>query len=230
MRIGPSRALSLGPFPFLDCVKPVAKNLGVWFDSNLSFERHITKLIQSCFYHLRNISKISSILTFKDTETIVHAFISSRLDYCNSLFSGLNQKSIKRLQAVQNSAARLLTKTKYCDHITPVLASLHWLPVSFRIDFKILLMTFKAVHGLSPSYISDLLVPYTPVRNLRSSGSGLLSIPKVNLKTKGDRAFSVRAPRLWNDLPDEIRSAKSVSSFKSLLKTHLFKKAFLSFV
>ncbi len=89
------------------------------------------------------------MLTFKDTETILHAFISSRLDYCNSLFTCLTQKSIDRLQTVQNSAARLLTRTKKYDHITPILASLHWL-VCFRIDFKILLITFKALHGLSP--------------------------------------------------------------------------------
>uniref|UniRef100_A0AAQ6IB00 Reverse transcriptase domain-containing protein n=1 Tax=Anabas testudineus TaxID=64144 RepID=A0AAQ6IB00_ANATE len=131
--------------------KPTAKSLGVWFDSKLNFEHHVTKLVQACFYHLRNISKIRSILSFHDTEVILHAFISSRLDYCNSLFTCLSQKSIYRLQIVQNSAARLLTRKRKYDHITPVLASLHWLPVCFRIDFKILLITFKALHGLSPS-------------------------------------------------------------------------------
>ncbi len=89
------------------------------------------------------------------------SFISSWLDYWNSLFTCLNQKSLARLQSVQNSAARLLTSTKKCDHITPVLASLHWLPVRFRIDFKILLITFKALNGLCPTYIADLLTAFS---------------------------------------------------------------------
>ena len=124
-------------------IKPVARSLGVLFDSNLCFEQHITKIIQSCFYQLCNISKIRSILNLTDAETLLHSFISSRLDYCNSLFTCLNQKTLKRLQTV-HSAARLLTRSRKYDHITPVLASLHWLPVCFRIDFKILLITFKA--------------------------------------------------------------------------------------
>ena len=108
-------------------IKPVAKNLGFWFDSNLNFEQQTTKLVQSCFYHLRNISKIWSILSFKDTGAILNTFISSHLGYCNSLFTCLNQKSINWLQTVQNSATRLLSRSKRNEHITPVLASLHWL-------------------------------------------------------------------------------------------------------
>ena len=215
--------------PLQDRVKPVAKNLGIWFDSNLNFEKHITKLVQSCFYQLRNISKIRPILSYKDTETLLHAFISSRLDYCNSLFTCLSQKSIHRLQVVQNSAARLLNRTKRCEHITPTLAALHWLPICWRINFKILLLTFKALHDLSPNYISDLLVPYRPTRTLRSAGKGLLTIPESRLASKGDRSFSVLAPKLWNELPEELRLADSVTHFKSLLKTHLYRKAFEGF-
>ena len=128
---------------------------------------------------------------------------------------------------VQNSAARLLTNTKKRDHITPILAALHWLPVSYRIDFKILLITFKALHGLAPSYIKDLLVPYKPERNLRSANKALLETPEVNLVTQGGRAFSARATVLWNTLPTGLRFADSVSSFKSRLKTHLYIKCFL---
>ena len=170
----------------------------------------------------------SLVLNFE--ETILHAFISSRLDYCNSLFTCLNQKSLDRLQSVQNSAARLLTRTKKREHITPVLASLHWLPVLFRIDFKILLITFKALNGFSPAYITDLLSVYTSARTLRSSDKGFLAVPGARLMTKGEKAFSVRAPRLWNDLPEDIRSASSVLCFKSLLKTHFYRKAFPDFI
>ena len=185
-------------------IKPVARSLGVLFDSNLCFEQHITKIVQSCFYQLRNISKIRSILNLSDAETLLHSFISSRLDYCNSLF--------------------------VYDHITPVLASLHWLPVCFRIDFKILLITFKALHDLAPAYISELLVPYVPSHSLRSSGSRLLFLPVSRLITKGDRAFSIRAPKLWNDLPEEIRLTESLPIFKSLLKTHFYQRAYPDFI
>ncbi len=121
---------------------------------------------------------------------------------------------------MQNSAARLLTRADRFEHITPVLASLHWLPVCFRIDFKVLLITYKALKGLTPQYISDLLSPYDPARVLRSSGRGLLSVPDSRLKTKEDRAFEIRAPRLWNTLPEEIRQARSVAFFKSKHKAY----------
>ncbi|KAF7655435.1 hypothetical protein LDENG_00055950, partial [Lucifuga dentata] len=112
-------------------------------------------------------------------------------------------------------------------HITAILASLHWFPVRFRIEFKILLITFKALLGLAPSYITEMLTPYESVHSLRSSGGTLLAVPKWRLKSKGDRAFAIRALLLWNDLPEEIMLADSVSSFKSLLKTHFYRLAFM---
>ena len=203
-------------------ITPTARSLGVMFDPQISFNSQITTVVQSCYYQIRNIAKIKSFISTADLETVIHAFISSRLDYCNALYSASNKKAISRLQMVQNSAARLLTNTKKRDHITPVLAALHWLPVSYRIDFKLLLITFKALHGLAPSYIKDLLDPYKPERTLRSSDKARLDPP-----TQGDRAFSARAPFLWNALPIDIKRAVSVSSFKSLLKTHLYTKCFL---
>ena len=115
------------------------KNLGVYLDSSLNFNKQVSSVVSSSFYQLRTISKLKPILTLRDLETVIHAFISSRLDYCNSLYHGLSQSTLHRLQMVQNSAARLLTGTRRRDHITPVLAKLHWLPVKYRIDFKILL-------------------------------------------------------------------------------------------
>ena len=150
--------------------------------------------------------------------------MSSRLDYCNGLLFGLPKKDLDRLQYVQNSAARVLTRTKPWQHITPTLKQLHWLPVKYRIDYKLLLLTYKALHALAPQYLSDLLENYTPARTLRSSDLGLLTVPRA--KKLGDRAFSVAAPTLWNALPLGIRQAQTLASFKSALKTHLFVQAF----
>ena len=207
-------------------VKPIAKSLGVLFDSDLNFGAHIKRVVQTCFYQLRNISKIKPFLSRPNLEKLIHAFITSRLDFCNSLYSGVTQKTLSRLQLVQNAAARLLTNTKKRDHITPILASLHWLPVAFRVDFKVLLISFKAQRGLAPSYISELLSPYDPPCGLRSAGKGLLTTRTATYVTRGDRAFAVRAPRLWNALPEKIRLTDSLTSFKSLLKTYMFQKAF----
>ena len=123
---------------------------------------------------------------------ILHSFISSCLDYCNSLFTCLNQRSLERFHLVQNSFDRLLTRTKYQDHIMPVLALLHWLPVRFRINLKVLLITFKALNGLYPPFITDLFTSYSPSRSLRCSSKGLV-VPVARLKTKGDNVFSVRS-------------------------------------
>ena len=165
-------------------------------------------------------------MSAQDAEKLVHAFITSRIDYCNALLSGCPAASIRSLQLVQNAAARMLTRTRKSSHITPVLRSLHWLPVEHRVDFKLLLLTFKSLNGLAPPYLSDLLTPYCPSRALRSANAGYLIIPRINKKTSGGRAFSYRAPLLWNSLPPDVRSAGTLSLFKSRLKTHLFSKAF----
>ena len=151
-----------------------------------------------------------------------------RLDFCNALYSGISKGAIHRLQLVQNAAARLITGTRRSEHITPALAALHWLPVIYRIDFKILLLTFKALNGLAPQYLSELVQPYVPVRQLRSSNLALLEVPNSNMVTKGDRAFAVRAPTLWNCLPVELRLSGSIAIFKSNLKTYFYRKAFLT--
>ncbi len=161
------------------------------------------------------------MLSHPVAEKLINTFVFSRIDYCNALLAGVSKTTLSKLQSVQNSAARILTGTKTSEHISPVLESLHWLPVRFRIDLKILMLTYKALHGLAPHYLSQLLSVYTPSRDLRSSDSGLLVI-----RSMGDRAFSSCAPTLWNSLPSEIRQAESFSVFKSVLKTYFFRIAF----
>ena len=146
-----------------------AKNIGVIFDEHMSLDKHVTNTCKACFCHLRNISKIRYCLSPADTEKLVHAFITSKLDSANSLLYGLPTFLTDRLQNVQNAGACIITHTKIYDHIKPVLKQLHWLPVNPRINYEILLLTYKALNGQAPSYITELLEPYTPIRNLSSS-------------------------------------------------------------
>jgi hypothetical protein len=204
-----------------------ARDLGVIFDSRLDLKEHLKSVTKSASFAIYKIGQICKYLDSNTTERLVHAFVSSRLDCCNSLLFGLPKCDIAKLQRIQNSAARLVSRTKYRDHMTPVLEKLHWLPVEYRIEYKILLLTFKALHDLAPTYIKDLICPYRPSRSLRSSSKNLLRPPsKGNTMFYSDRAFCAAAPYLWNKLPDHIRSATFVTQFKSLLKTHLFKKAY----
>lgn len=203
-----------------------AKNLGVVLDKELSMKKQVSAVTRSTFYHLRNISRIRKFLTRQATESLIHALISSRLDYGNSLLSGISKFLISRLQSVQNAAARVIFRQSKYDHVTPLLVELHWLPVHSRIQFKILLLVYKALHGLAPVYLRDLLQEYVPSRSLRSSDDCLLRIPRSRLVSCGDRSFSCVAPRLWNNLPIELRTSNSLSSFKSALKTFLFRSAF----
>ena len=130
-----------------------------------------------------------------------------------------------------NAAARLIMLSRKCDHITPLLYELQWLPVDQRIAFKLLLYTFKVVNGMAPSYLCDLIEPYIPARALRSAGKLLLRQPTYRLKTYmyGSRSFSICAPRLWNSLPVDIRKTSTITEFKSKLNTFLFRQTFNEF-
>ena len=125
------------------------------------------------------------------------------------------------------TAARLVTRTNRDDHITPVLKGLHWLPVQERIMFKILLLTYRTIHGSAPSYLSELVSSYTPSRSLRSSSKNLLCRRKTKLLQYGDRSFFSAALKLWNELPDSVRKCETLDVFKSALKKHLFCNAYL---
>ncbi|KAI2646203.1 UDP-N-acetylmuramoylalanine--D-glutamate ligase [Labeo rohita] len=140
--------------------------------------------------------------------------MSSRLDYCNAVLGGCSARLINKLQLVQNSAARVLTRTRKYDHISPVLSTLHWLPIKHSIHFKILLITYKALKGLAPQYLSDLLSHYSPSCPLHSQNSGNLITPRISKSTAGGRSFSYLAPKLWNNLPNTVREAETLCQFK----------------
>ena len=218
--------------PLLSCLRvgdvdvaPVkaASKLGVVFDETMSFKSHISDVCKSSFYHLRNISRFRKCLTRETTEMVVHAFVTSKLDYCNSLLYGLPKFLTDKLQTVQNSAARLLCTTRKFDHITPTLIELHWLPIRHRIVFKILLLVYKSLNDKAPLYLSDLLTYRRSSYSLRSVSNGDLVESSSKMRTYGDRSFAVFAPRLWNSLPLSIRRSSSVDTFKNVLKTYHFK-------
>ena len=205
---------------------PAARNLGVLIDEQLSLHNHIHQVAKICRFHIHSIWKIRDYLSEATTKSIVHSVIISRLDYCNALYINIPVKLRDVLQKIMNEAARLITRTSRYDHITKTLIYLHWLPIKERIQFKVLVTTFKALHNLAPTYISELLNQHVPSRSLRSSSKCLLHEPPFNLQTAGYRSFGVAAPRIWNQLPDRIRSMDNLTTFKRELKTHLFKSAY----
>jgi len=156
---------------------------------------------------------------------LTRAFISSRLDYCNSLVHGITDTLFRRLQAVQNAAtARMVSGTHRCDHISPVLRQLHWLPVQQRVDFKLAMLVYKALNDLAPQYLSNdcQLVAATSHRQLRSSGNFKCTLASTSTRL-GDRAFAAAGPRLWNALPAQVRRPDlSLDTFSQKLKTCLF--------
>ena len=199
-----------------------ARNLGVIFDSNLDFKGHISSVCRSSFFQIRQLRQIRPSLDRNSAIVLANSLVHSKIDYCNSLLNGLPNTSITRLQYVQNYLARVVCNTtKLRSHTATLLKSLHWLPISERIKFKIATLTFKAINFRKPSYLSELLTSYQPSRSLRSSGTNLLSVPDIRSEI-GRRSFSYAAPKLWNSLPPDLRSCTCISTFQGKLKTHVF--------
>ena len=207
-----------------------ARNIGVKFDCHMSLQNHILDTCKSAWFHLRNISKIRNCLDKTACERLIHAFVTSKLDLNNSLYFDLPDYLLQHLQYIKNTAARILTRLPKHGHITPVLEELNWLPLTFRIDFKINILTYKALHGMAPIYISEILkAKPTAERSMRSDDKNLLVVPKTRTITYGDRSFMHCGPTLWNELPIDLKHCDDFNRFKSLLKTHLFKKAYPCF-
>jgi len=204
-----------------------ARNIGCVMDTHLTMQAHINSVSRACYHQLRNIANNRRYLTLDTTKTLVHALVCSRIDSLNALYFGLPDNIIHKLQVIQNNAARVIAQKKKRDHITETLYNLHWLPIRFRIDYKINLLTFKCLNGLAPQYLADLITYRCPARALRSADRALLTEPRSRT-TYGDRAFSICAPRLWNKLPSDLCNISDIDTFKLKLKTHLFKTAFSS--
>ena len=149
------------------------------------------------------------------------SIVTSRLDYCNALYHNMSEANFAKLQLVQNTLARVVVRKRKYDHITPSLRELHWLPVKHRSTFKIATLTHKLLQHHQPAYLYDLIQPYVPSRQLRSSDKGFLRVNRVN-KTTSSAAFRHSSPEIWNSLPQDIRDISSLTLFRRKLKTHLF--------
>ena len=203
------------------------KNLGVIFDEDLSLTPHVNYVYKSIIFQLSKIASIRKYINEDIAKTLVTSLILSRLDYCNSLFCNMTNENVEKLQLLQNHAARLIFGAKKRDHITPLLMKLHWLPIYYRINYKIALLCFKCLNKTAPIYLQNLIQIYKPRRSLRSStDNSILFKPVMNYKTYGEKSFSFYGPYVWNSLPAHLRNCDNINIFKKNLKTHLFKQAY----
>ena len=188
------------------------RNLGVWFDSDFSFSCHVRNICKACFVHIRDLKQLRGYFTHETALLAANALVGSRLDYCNSLFKSLSALYLRRLQCVQNSLARIVVNTTKYSHITPVRKSLHWF--MHRSVFKTALLVYKFLHSGHPKYFEPFLKARQSVyRTRRSQSEGvLLEVPRFASIYKSKKhfglSFAYDAPMIWNDLPDDIRSAK----------------------
>ena len=204
-----------------------ARNLGVLIEENLSMDKQISSVVKAANFQLRNIALIKKYLDQDCLKMLVNSLVTSRVDYCNSLYYGLDNKQLKRLQNVLNSGARLITGSPMRDRITPVLIDLHWLPIKSRIVYKICVLTHLALKTSEPGYLEKKLHKYVlhNTQTRQSSDPHRLNQPTSNSKLE-DRSFTHCAPKWYNWLPSHIKDSDNIVTFKKNLKTHLFRESY----
>ena len=176
------------------------------------------------FYHIRAFRHICAVLDESTAADIAAALVCSRLDYANSVLYGSPSRCLTRLQCIHYSVARIvLQQPSLSSRDTP--QQLHWLPVKWRIQFKLASLTYKVLHAATSLYLSEHLHPYVPSRTLRSSSSTNLYIPPTNLHF-GSRLFHIAAPTVWNSLPSTLHSSQTSNTFRKHLRTYPYQSAF----
>lgn len=206
----------------------VVRELRVFFGSELNMKSHISRVVCTCFYHLRRQRAVRRQLGQEITACLVSAFILSRLDYCNAFLAELSASTLAPLQRVLHAAAGLVCDLLPRDHVTSALQSLHWLPVNQRIEFKLCLLVHLVINGRALAYLCDVIKITASVPGRASNGSASnndLVIQQTRLKLSV-RTFSVAAPRIWNKLPTEIKAATDTPALKKKLKAYLFYAAY----
>ena len=199
------------------------RNLGFYLDDTLPIDAHIKCLCRILFCQLRRIGKTRSFLSTDAANRLAVSLILSRLDYCNSLLSGIPDNKLNTRQHIHNHATRLVLRKSRHASASGLLRTLHWLPVKARIQYKITCLCFQCIYQNSmPPYISDILHPYCPSWTLHSLDTSLLTVPRFSLETFGKRSFSVFGPAVWNSLPLSLRKTQCFTTFKKKLKTSFF--------
>jgi hypothetical protein len=210
------------------CPVTCVKYLGVLLDTELNMKCQVNCIAAACFFQLRRLRQLRNVISPQALQRVVSALVLSRLDYCNSVVTGLPASTLAPLQRMQNAAARLVAGLGFQDYVTPALRTLHWLPVVQRIQYKLCVLAHAAFYKYGPVYLTESLVPVCelPGRSrLRSADSFKFDVPRV-MSSVGGRAFSVSGPRAWNELPQSIRAISDFLVFKRQLKTHFFNIAF----
>ena len=194
------------------------RDLGVHVDSTMSMAAYVSRTCRTTYAQLRGIARIRSSLPLRACKTLVHALVTSRLDFGNAALYGITGTLLHRLEMVQRSAARVVLCPRRRDQhsMTAALRELHWLPVAQRIQFQLLTLMHGAVHANTPRYLADRISPYVPCRSLHSADQSLIVVPRVNLERLGRRAFSCAGPALWNSLPIGLRTQRDSKHFKGL--------------
>ncbi|KAJ1134400.1 hypothetical protein NDU88_000852 [Pleurodeles waltl] len=201
-----------------------ARNLGFILDSSLTMTQQANAISSSCFNTLPMLRKIFRWIPTETRKTITHALVSNRLDYSNALYAGTTAKLQKKLQRIQNASARLILNIPRRDHISAHLRDLHWLPVTKRITFKLLIHAHKALHNIGPAYLNERLTFHTPTRQPRSANLALAAVLRIHRTTAGSRSFSYLAAKTWNTLPAHLRQTQDLLTFRKHLKTWLFEQ------
>jgi len=208
----------------------VVRDLGVYTDSELTTKEHVAKIAAACFYHIRRLRQVRRRIGREVIQQLVLALIMSRLDYCNSVLAALPTSTLQPLQRVQNATARLVFCLSRSDHVTPTVIQLHWLPVSYRIKFKLCCLVHAIHYGRSPAYLTVTAQSVGASRSrcgLRLSSTSSIDYSQPRLRTKfGEREFSHAGPATWNALLNHIRTVADPVKFRKLLKSHYFSQAF----
>ena len=198
----------------------IVKTLGVFLDANLTMEREINQKCSSAYFHLRNIGRVKRCLDESHRILLVQSLILSKLDYCNSVLANVPGYLIKKLQRVMNAGVRFIYDVRKREHITPYMMRAHFLPVKYRIKFKLCLIVFKSLNNLAPEYLSEMMIPHIPT--LRNERDILL----LKISPNKEKTIYYQMCVSWNSLPLYIRKAETIVIFKRELKKYYFNEAY----
>ena len=212
--------------------KLFVKNLGFRLECHLTMNAHVSDIAQTCFYELRRLASIRIFLTSTITATLVFAFVSSRIDYCDSLLFGSTNNVTSHLQRIQNYAARVILRllmSSILSYLSRHSKSLHWFPIKVSSTYNIACLCYHCHSSTTPSYVADML--HKNPSHTRITRSSSYTIPFLNKPahiraTLGDHSFSCTSSYVWNSIPNDVRCAPSLSSSKSRLKTFLFRSVY----